>query len=413
MAGTQNEVNVVRSLAGRLAEVAALPVQREKAELWRRLNRLEKVRPLVILQNATWHETGFEIELETEDEFLHGQEWWLRATLYHWDHMRDDSVYEAKAYAWVPVHTTPIAITPDSTPADHVFGARRYNTVIEDGADPSAVVPADPVVTVDWAEADRGADRLSELYDGILTVEKRGVGGHWFSIMDEFVTWRGIGKAFVDMVDEPAWVHAWLEALTRYRLRQLEECERLGVLSLNNGANGVGPGGLGFTDELPSPGFDGTHVRAKDQWGHATTQIFSEVSPAMHEEFALQYERRFLERFGLTGYGCCEPLDKKVDLILRNIPGLRRLSMSPWVDPARGAEALGDRCVFSFKPNPAIIGMEEWNGDLARGILRDAFEATRECRVEVLMKDLHTCRGETWRMWEWVRMAMELAEQYA
>jgi hypothetical protein len=27
----------------------------------------------------------------------------------------------------------------------------------------------------------------------------------------------------------------------------------------------------------------------------------------MHEEFALQYEKRWLERFGLTYYGCCEP----------------------------------------------------------------------------------------------------------
>jgi hypothetical protein len=203
-----------------------------------------------------------------------------------------------------------------------------------------------------------------------------------------------------------------MDHLTQWNLSRLDQYEKLNALSLNNGNNGVGPGGLGFTDELPQPDFDGTHVRTMDQWGHATTQIFSEVSPAMHDEFALTYEKRFLARFGLAGYGCCEPLDMKLDIV-KTIPRLRRVSMSPWVDPARGAEGLGSDIIFSYKPNPAVIGMETWDVDLARSWLRDVFEKTRGCVVEVLMKDLHTCRKEPKRMWEWVDMAMQLAEEYA
>jgi hypothetical protein len=81
------------------------------------------------------------------------------------------------------------------------------------------------------------------------------------------------------------------------------------------------------------------------------------------------------------------------------------------VDPARGAEGLGDRFIFSYKPNPAIIGMEAWDRALARSVLKDALDKTRGCVVEVIMKDLHECRGEPWRMWEWMDMAMELAEE--
>jgi hypothetical protein len=69
--------------------------------------------------------------------------------------------------------------------------------------------------------------------------------------------------------------------------------------------------------------------------------------------------------------------------------------------------------IFSYKPNPAIIGMEEWNEELARSILRDALDKTRGLPVEVVMKDLHSCRRQPWRMWEWVKMAMQLAEEYA
>ena len=407
---TPQEKAVLRGLASRMAEIAALPVHQEKAELWRRLNSLDPVRPMIMLQNGTWHETSSEITMETEGEFARDQEWWLRTWFYQWDHIRDDSVYEAKAYSPITILDTGFGVGQDATRPEHEFGAACYNTTIPDDADPETI-PL-PVVTVDWDETERQFQMRCELYDGILAVEKRGVSGHWFSIMDQFVTWRGIQQTFTDMVDRPDWVHAWMNRLTEWYLSRLEQCERLGVLSLNNRAQGVGPGGLGFTDELPRSGFDGAHVRAIDQWAHATTQIFSEVSPKMHEEFALRYERRFLERFGLAGYGCCEPLDKKIDIV-KSIPNLRRVSMSPWVDPARGAEGLGRDYVFSYKPNPEIIAMEPWDIDTARRFLKDALDKARGCVVEVLMKDLHTCRHQPWRMTEWTEMAMQLAEEYA
>ncbi|MBI3922703.1 MAG: hypothetical protein HY318_14875 [Armatimonadetes bacterium] len=404
------EKMVLRNLAKQLAEIAALPIQEEKKELWRRHNRLERVRPMILLQNGTWHETKGEITMETEDEFARGQEWWLLTTLYHAEHIKDDHVYEAKTYSPIALRGVDWGIGIETTRPDHDFGAACYNTVLDDDADP-AMIPLGEI-TVDWEGTERQFQQLSELYDGLLAVEKRGVCGYWFSIMDLFIQWRGLEKAFSDMIDRPEWVHAWMERMTQWHLNQLEQYEKLNVLALNNGNVGVGPGGMGFTDELPQTDFDGTHVRPKDQWAHATTQIFADVSPAMHEEFALQYEGRFLSHFGLAGYGCCEPLDKKVGIIRNHIPNLRRLSMSPWANVANGAEQLGNEVIFSWKPNPTVIGMPTWDVDYTRGIVRDCFEKTSGCVIEVLMKDLHTCGNEPRRMWEWVDMAMELAEEY-
>ena len=410
MAVSAKEKKMLRDLAKKIAEIAALPVQKEKLELWRRLNSLERVRPMVLLQNGTWHETGSEIKLEAKDEFARQQEWGLRATLYHWDHMRDDSVYTAEMHSPVVVNCTGMGIETNSTAPDHVFGARHYNTVIQDDESPERIPM--PRVTVDLAETERRYQQLCDVYGGIMKVEKRGVGGFWFAMMDQFIQWRGLDKTFTDMVDRPQWIHAWMQKMTDWHMSTLDQYEKLNVLSLNNGVNNVGPGGLATTDELPQKDFDGTHVRTRDMWGHATTQIFAEVSPAMHEEFALRYERRFLARFGLASYGCCEPLDKKLDIV-KTIPNLRRVSMSPWVDPARGAEGLKGDYIFSYKPNPAIIGMEEWDEQLVRNKLRDMLDKTRGCVVEIIMKDLHTCRGQPYRMWEWVKVAMELAEEYA
>jgi len=408
MAIPERDRSILRGLARQLAEIAALPEQQEKAELWRRLNRLERVRPMVILQNGTWHETGDEMKLSCEDEFARGQEWGLRATLYHWEHMRDDSVYEGVVHCPIAVGDTGWGVQAQWTRPDHVFGAAQFEPVVAPGDDPERI-PL-PTVTVDWEATERHYQQLRELYDGILPVAKVGVCGHWFAIMDDLIQWRGIENVFTDMVDRPEWVHAWLERMTQWHLSRLDQYEALDVLSLNNRAQGVGPGGLGFTDELPQRDFDGEHVRTADQWGHATTQIFSEVSPAMHVEFALAYESRFLSRFGLAGYGCCEPLDRKVDIARKAIPRLRRISLSPRADVARGAEAVGNDLIFSYKPNPAIIGMEEWHEDLVRAQLGDVLEKTRGCVIEIIMKDLHTCRKQPWRMWEWVRVAMELAQ---
>ena len=74
---------------------------------------------------------------------------------------------------------------------------------------------------------------------------------------------------------------------------------------------------------LKSDGFDPDKVRASDLWGCGTAQIFSAVSPAMHQEFDLASTLQWMKRFGLNYYGCCEPLDKKIE-ILRNIPNLRK-----------------------------------------------------------------------------------------
>ena len=410
MALSEKERTILRDLAKQVAEIAADPVQQQTIDLWKRLNRLERTRPLILLHDGTHHETGDKIKLETQDDFARGQEHDLRSRIYHWRHMRDDSIWEAKAHCGIAYNCNGYGIEGNATRPDHVFGASRFNSVIKDDDSPERIPM--PKVTVDWEQTERSYQQLCDLYDGILAVEKRGVAGHWYAPLDSFITWRGIEQTFLDMVDRPKWLHSWLERMCQWHLSQLDQLEKLNLLSLNNRANGIASGGIGYTDQLPAKDFDG-RVRTKDQWGHATTQIFSEVSPAMHEEFALRYEKRFLSRFGLATYGCCEPLDLKVDLVFKHVPHLRRISMSPKANVARGAAALGKRAIFSYKPNPAIIGMESWDVGLARRQLRDTFEKTRGCVVEVVMKDLHTCRGEVRRMWEWVAMAKKLSEEYA
>jgi hypothetical protein len=148
-------------------------------------------------------------------------------------------------------------------------------------------------------------------------------------------------------------------------------------------------------------------------WGCSNAQVFSEVSPEMQWDFAVEHALRWLERWGLTYYGCCEPLDRKMG-ILRRIPNLRKVSVSPWCDSERAVAEIGADYVISRKPNPAILAEDDWHADRARDELRRFLDATQgACHVELIMKDISTVRYRPQRLWEWSRIAMDLAEEYA
>ena len=412
MSSNGKDRTILRDLAKQLAEIAELPVQKRKAELWTRLNGLERVRPLIYVSPAPsiWEELLPEDTLQTQDPWSRRQEYALRQRLYHWEHLRDDAVFDAEWPCPIVIRDSGWGVQEKSVRPDHWFGARSFQTVIEKESDLEKIQP--PRVSVDWRATEANYERLCGVFGDILNVRKQGVSHLNFAIMDAFIKFRGVERMFLDLIERPAWIHEAMERMTQGALGRIDQLQELNVLALNNGNSRSGSGGLAFTDELPQGDFDGAHVRPKDMWGHATTQIFSDVSPAMHEEFALRYERRFMERFGLCNYGCCEPLHRKTH-ILRGLPNLRKVSMSPWVDVEAGAAGLGADYVFSYKPNPAALAADEWNAQAVRAGLRDMFEKTKGCVVEVILKDLHTCGNEPRRVWEWTTIAMELAEEFA
>jgi hypothetical protein len=269
-----------------------------------------------------------------------------------------------------------------------------------------------PEVTIDEEATKQNYDVLTKLFGDILRIESYGVGFQWFAPWDELIRWWGVEPALTDMALRPELVHAAMDRLVNAYLCRFDQYVKLNVLSLNNGNFRIGSGGLGYTDELPQKDFDPGTVTTKDQWGNATAQIFSDVSPEMHWEFALQYEMRWLERFGLTYYGCCEPLHMKMD-ILQKIPNLRKVSMSPWVNIDKAIEKMGDRYVYSCKPNPAVLATDRWDPAYARKALYEVLEKPCKsgCIVEVILKDISTLRYEPKRLWEWADIAMDVVQE--
>lgn len=404
---------IVRHLAKRVVEIASLPVQDEKRSLWTKLNSLEGVRPLVWINEIPWHEIqNEELQYQAKDPFCQNVERNLRTTIYLWNHMRTDMVVDPVFYSSVVYHDTGHGVE-----AKLVKGKCEYGLGADDYL-PTMMTEADieriqtPKITANWEATERNYQMTCDLIGDIMNVQKRGVYHMWFAPWDILIRWWGIEELYADMMDRPEFVHRGVSRMVEALITRLDQLEAQGLLSVSNGNHRVGSGGLGITKELPQPDYDGKEARTIDQWGTSTGQIFSEVSPDMHDEFCLQYELRWLERFGLNCYGCCEPLHHKMQ-ILRKIPRLRRISMSPRTDIEKGVEQVGEDYVFSHKPNPNIFAWDYWEPESARKELRSVLEKTKGCAVEVIMKDITTCRYEPKRLWEWCQLAVEVAEEFA
>lgn len=411
---TDEEKKSLRELAKEKAEIASLPVHEEKIDMWKRLNSLGQTRPLIWINEIPWHEMDVEGELRltTSTGFAQFLETRLRRSIYQWKHMRADMVVEPTLSCYYKIYDSGFGISEDvdiatTDEASDIY-SRHFIRQITDYDDLEKIQM--PEVVFDVEATEKKYQSMVDIFDGILTVEKKGMPGFWFAPWDELIRWWGVQDAMYDLVDRPDMVHRVMERLTDAYLRGLDQYEELNLLALNNCNYRIGSGGLGYTDELPQRDFNQNRIRASDLWGCGAAQIFSSVSPQMHYEFALQYEIRWMKRFGLNYYGCCEPLDRKLD-ILKRIPNLRKISMSPWVDLERAAKNVCRDYVISWKPNPDIFVRGSWDPDSVRAAFAEYLKKLKNCAVEVIMKDISSVEYKPQRLWEWARIAVEEAEK--
>lgn len=152
-------------------------------------------------------------------------------------------------------------------------------------------------------------------------------------------------------------------------------------------------------------------MRLKNLWGFAETQVAVGVSPPMYDEFILRYQTPILEKFGLNCYGCCEPMHDKFDIVLKRVPRLRRVSISPWCDRQIAAENLQDKFIYSWKPHSIYVSGPFFDPDGARRYIRETLQITRGCIVEIILKDTRTCANQPERFDICTKIAQEEMER--
>jgi len=399
---------ILRNLAEKVKKLASVPIMEEKRELWKKHNMLEKTRPVVFCDPENgWNEIITERQMKCKGKLARRWEMDLRKEIFWGEEMGDDKPVE-------PYFDVPYTVSPDDWGVVPIYyqtdkaGSYVWDPPIKNYKTDLKKIHS-PEFETDWDTTNGCLELAKDIFGDILTVRLKGI--WWWSLGITFpaVTLRGLNNFFCDFIDHPEELKELLSIISKGYLQKLDFLEQNNLLSLNNDGTYVGSGGFGFTEELPHKNFDG-RVRTIDMWGFTESQETVNVSPPMYEKFVFPYEKPIMDRFGLTCYGCCEPLHPRWHIVKQH-HNLRRVSCSPWVDIEKMASYLEDKYIFSMKPNPAVLAKPIINKESIRKGIRKAFEITKECIVEIIMKDNHTIGGRPENVVEWCKIAREEAER--
>ncbi len=394
-------IGVVRELAKRYAEIAALPRQQETIDGWRRLNGLQQTRPMVRIDQLPWEELPWgEDRMVNQEGMLKQMERRLRMTLYVWDHFKADMVVLPYFGISKTVRNDRLgpAMAVERKGLSQHFAA-QLATIEEVEALRTQAIEVDPELD------QRRLAETSEILDGILPVRLTGIGRHT-GLWDLISTKISPERMLYDLIDRPDYVMVLINKFVEMESGILDQYEQHGLLE-------AAPPEIhctgAFCDELPSPEYDGKKAMAKDTWVFSMAQMFSEVSPAMQEEYDIDPLKPLLERYGLVYYGCCEPLHNKIDIV-RKIRNVRKISISPWAKKEIAAEKIHGDYVFSAKPNPSHVAMGSFDADLIRKDLQETVDICRRHNTpcELILKDISTVCNDPSRLTQWEAIAMEV-----
>lgn len=414
---SQNDKEVLKQLGYKIAEISDDPQNQVNARNWTLLNDKKSVKPMVWINEVPWHEMNYndELTLRCEHPWARSLEDELRKTIYQWNHFRGDMVVNPYISCPLAIHSTDFGIVEDvdiaTTDAENDIYSRHYHIQISEPEDIEKIQM--PKITHFEKATEYSYNAMTDVFDGIIPVKKVGQTHIWYTPWDFLIRWWGVQEAIIDLIMRPDMVHDIYEKMVQAWMTELDQFEQMNLLSLDCNNTRVGSGGYGYTTELPGKDFNPDHVLAKNMWGCSNAQIFSTVSPEMHWEFAVEHDMKWLERFGLTYYGCCEPLEQKINM-LRRIPNLRKISVSPWNDSKKIIDGIGSDYVMSRKPNPAVVAWDTYNPEVAEKEIREFMDFTDKSQhVELIFKDISTVRRDPQRLWQWAEMASRVAEDYA
>jgi hypothetical protein len=376
---------------------------------WKDHNALRSFKPMMLVfPEGSWVELLPESTLCCEGKDARQVELSFRSRLYTAEHFQDDTVLEAEWVEPKVFSDTGWGLEVRRTEAPTARGAWHYQQTLA-GVETLRKMHH-PDLVYDEKESNRNHEAMQELLGDILTIKHVGTRHFSYHLMAQYAYWRGLEDVMVDMAGNRDFVHQVMHFLVEGHQQMLVQYQQANLLSLNNDGAYNNSGGVSYSDELPARRFDGLHVRPCDIWANSESQELAQVSPRMHREFALPYEKTLLEPFGLTGYGCCEDLSRKMADVL-TIPHIRRISVAPSADVERSAAALGGKAIFSWKPQPShLVG--DFDQEMIRAYIRRTLEISRRygCILEMILKDTHTCEQHPERFDRWTHIAREEIE---
>ena len=246
---------ILRSLAKRVAEIAAEPTMVERRRLWANHNSLRSERPMMLIfPEGAWIELIPENVLSCGGENARSVEMRLRQTIYTYEHFQDDTVVEAEWIAsewWNSsfIRDTGWGVEIERHEQTKERGAFGFKPVIRDRVDLKKLHY--PEVIYDETGHNVYVEQMQDLFGDILDVQKNGIKHISFHLMQLCTGWLGLENVLYDMLDRPDFVHKVMTFLEAGHQKWLDQLVEMNLLSLNNDNTYHSTGGNGYTAELP------------------------------------------------------------------------------------------------------------------------------------------------------------------
>jgi len=401
-----DERNLIRDLATQYRELAESDEHETRRKRWRDVLGLRKPdrAPVWLRPAAVWNELLPQSDLVCQDPYLRACEYRLRMDLIHHD-LGDDHVMEPwwevgavfecdSEFVW-GVQTQVLTGSTD-------LGGWRFKPPLQTPEDFEKVTI--PTWTYRSQKSEQALAQAHDLFDGVLEVRLT-CQPHLHQTLGAYVDQlRGMAEMMLDLYLQPHLIHRLNAKILEACLRDLRAVEDSGVLTPNNF------GGMRCSDPIngnPPPG----QVRLHNLWADGNSQEFDEVSPAMWEEFLLNYQMPVFQQFGLSQYGCCERLTEKILGILR-IPNLRTFVCSFWTDLDQVIEAVGQKYCIMWRQSAAEVTLP----DTLQATEKHLDEGLRKLQghyYQVVLRELQTEGGHPGRLKEFAKLAIAKAEQWA
>ena len=400
------DVQIVRGLAGQIVELSTSDEYEARRQRWRDANERRKGNraPVWCRPAAAWSEILPQSSLECEDATCRSVEVTFRQHLYkHW--VGDDHIFEpwwgvGAAWDCDSEHTWGVRIPAQVAGTD--LGGFRYDPPVKEPEDYDNITV--PTFTYNHERSEQAVARMQDLFGDAMEVRLTcapPLGPQLGTFLDKL---RGMAPMLEDLAFRPERLHRCLAKLTEGVLRACRAAEDTGLLTTNHHQP------MYCSDPVNGEAEAG-QVRLHNLWADANSQEFQEVSPAMQEEFLLNYQIPIFQQFGATQYGCCEDLTQKIDIILR-IPNLRTFVCSAWTDLGKVIEACNGRYTIMWR-QPAAEVMIPDDTSRIREHLREGMSKLRDHPYQVVLREVQSLHGHPGRIREWTRLAIEAAEEFA
>ena len=403
---TQNDQHIIRELAKRYMEMASSEKQQKMNRRMKATNDLKLVRPPVLLDEIPWYQMniGDELTCVCEDPRVRDVESMLRKALYRWKHLRADTLFQPFFRVTKAYDSTGIGIEIREeikrTDMTNNIVSHCYEDLLE--SEESVNLIQIPTFTARPDKDEEAVNFYSDLLGDAMPVRLCGRGYVYDAPWDRIVMLRGLEAVLYDFYDRPEHLHAIRQKFLDALLAEMDFVEK--HLSVDPS----------FPDLHCTPAYVSGLAQDgwKATWYRTMAQGFSDVSPEMHDEFDIQYALKVAERYAYTYYGCCEPLDRKLDIVCQ-IPNLRKIGVTPWAREEVMAERMGGKYVYSKKPSPANVAIST-DPDVIRKETETTVRLCQKygCPAEFVLKDISTVSHRPQNLILWAETVSSVLDQY-